>query len=75
MQITVMENHQIAYIHPEDVLYIRKGQMPSYLRKEYVEVHLRYGRIEIDDMKVKEFHNLLSSGKVYEIKKVFRRLE
>lgn len=74
MQITVMEKHQIAYIYPEDVLFIRKGQMPSDLREEYVEVHLRYGKIEIDEMKVKEFHNLLSSGKVHEIKKVFRRL-
>jgi hypothetical protein len=75
MQITIIEKHQIAYIHPEDVLFIRKGTMPIDLRIEYVEVHLRYGRIEIDDMKVKEFHNLLSSGKIHEIKKVFRRLE
>jgi hypothetical protein len=74
--ITIIEKHQIYYLHPEDIIYIRKGQMPNYLRKHYVEVHLKTEDdiLEIDNIEVKELHHLISSGKHIEIKKHFRRV-
>ena len=74
INVTIINDHQIYYLHAEDVIYIRKGQMPSDLRKDYVEVHTYKGRLEIDNMKVQDLHKLLSSGKAETIKNIFRRL-
>jgi hypothetical protein len=72
--ITIIEKHQIFYLHPKDILYINKGQMPS--KEDYVEVHFKSmgSRLEILDMKVKNLHNLLTSGKFHDLRKQFRRV-
>ena len=73
INLTIINDHQIYYLRTSDVLYIRKGQMPSDLRDPYVEVITYKGKLEIDKMKVMELHKLLSSDKAETIKNVFRR--
>lgn len=73
INLTIINNHQICYLRIEDVIYIKKGEMP--LKDNYVVVQTYKGKMEIDNMKVMELHKLLSSGKAQTIKNVFRRIE
>lgn len=71
INVTIINDHQIYYLHTEDVISIRKGMTPRDI--DFVEVKTTKGKIFIDDMKVQDLHKLLSSGQAETIKNVFRR--
>lgn len=75
INVTLINESQIYYLHTEDVICIKKGDMPRDLRNDYIVVYTTKGKIEIGNMNVKQLHGLLSSGKAETIKNKFRSIQ
>ena len=73
INVTLIDETQVYYLHAEDVICIKQGDMPTVLRKDYIIVYTTKGSLEIYDMSVKELHGLLSSGHAETIKNSFKK--